>query len=61
MVDFTREIKQATKTASQTPKFAAPSSSLGGDIVNAVGTGLQFFQHPAAGIKFIGAGGCTPI
>lgn len=48
MVDFTREIKQAQKTASQTPQFAAPSNSLGGDIVNAVGTGLQFYQQQQA-------------
>jgi hypothetical protein len=48
VVDFTREIKQAQKTASQTPQFAAPSNSLGGDIVNAVGTGLQFYQQQQA-------------
>ena len=48
MVDFTREIKQATQTAASTPQFAAPSSSVGGDIVNAVGTGLQFFQQQQA-------------
>lgn len=48
MVDFTREIKQAQKTASQTPQFAAPSNSLGGDIVNAAGTGLQFYQQQQA-------------
>ena len=48
MVDFTREIKQAQKTASQTPKLEAPTNSLGGDILNAVGTGLQFYQQQQA-------------
>jgi len=48
VVDFTREIKQAQKTASQTPKLEAPTNSLGGDILNAVGTGLQFYQQQQA-------------
>ena len=48
MTEYTRDIKQLTKTASSTPQFAAPSNSLGGDIVNAVGTGLQFYQQRQA-------------
>jgi hypothetical protein len=48
MTEYTRDIKQLTQTASSTPQFAAPSNSLGGDIVNAVGTGLQFFQQKQA-------------
>jgi len=48
VVDFTREIKQATETASATPQLAAPSNSLGADIVNAVGTGMQFYQQQQA-------------
>lgn len=51
MVDFTRQIKQARDTASSTPKFAAPSSSLGGDVVNAIGTGLQFYQQQQAKVE----------
>jgi hypothetical protein len=48
MTEYTRDIKQLTQTASSTPQFAAPSNSLGGDIVNAVGTGLQFYQQRQA-------------
>lgn len=45
MAEYTKEIQQLTQQASQTPQFAPPSQSLGGDLVNAVGTGLQFFQQ----------------
>ena len=48
MVDFTREIKVAQKTAATTPQLAAPTSSLGGDIINAVGTGFQLYQQQQA-------------
>ena len=48
MTEFTRDIKQLQQTASSSPQFAAPSSSLGGDIVNAIGTGLQFYQKNQA-------------
>ena len=48
MTEFTRDIKQLQQTASQSPTFAPPSSSLGGDIVNAIGTGLQFYQKNQA-------------
>jgi hypothetical protein len=48
MTEYTRDIKQLTQTASSTPQLAAPSNSLGGDIVNAVGTGLQFYQQRQA-------------
>jgi len=48
MTEFTRDIKQLTKTASSTPQFSAPSSSLGGDIVNLASTGLQFYQQQQA-------------
>ena len=45
MAEFTRDIKQLQQTASQQPTFAPPSQSLGGDIVNLVGTGLDFTPH----------------
>jgi len=48
MTEYTRDIKQLTNTASSTPQFAAPSNSLGGDIVNAASTGLQFYQQKQA-------------
>lgn len=48
MTEYTKQIKQLTKQASQTPQFQAPSQSLGGDIVNALGTGLEFFQQQQA-------------
>lgn len=43
-----KELQMLTSQASQTPQFQAPSQSLGGDIVNAIGTGLQFFQQKQA-------------
>lgn len=48
MAEYTKQIKQLTQQASQTPQFQAPSQSLGGDIVNALGTGLQFLQQKQA-------------
>jgi hypothetical protein len=48
MVDYTRQIKTATQAASKTPVVQPPSASLAGDIVNAVGTGLQFFSQQQA-------------
>lgn len=54
MAEYTRQIQQLRQQASQTPQFQAPSQSLGGDIVNAVGTGLQFFQQQQAQQKLEG-------
>ena len=48
MAEFTRDIKQLQQTASQSPTFSPPSKSLGGDIVNAIGTGLQFYAKNKA-------------
>lgn len=48
MAEYTKQIQQLTQQASQTPQFAPPSQSLAGDIVNAVGTGLQFYQQQQA-------------
>ena len=48
MAEYTRNIEQLQKTASQQPSFAPPSQSLGGDIVNLVGTGLDFYAKNKA-------------
>ena len=48
MTEFTRDIKQLQQTASQQPSFAPPSQSLGGDIVNLLGTGLDFYAKNKA-------------
>jgi hypothetical protein len=48
MAEYTRDIQQLQRQASQTPQFAPPSNSLGGDIVNAVNTGLQFYERQQA-------------
>ena len=48
MAEYTRDIQQLQKTASQQPQFAPPSQSLGGDIVNLVGTGLDFYAKNKA-------------
>lgn len=48
MAEFTRDIKQLQQTASQQPQFAPPSQSLGGDIVNLIGTGLDFYAKGQA-------------
>ena len=54
MAEYTRQIQQLRQQASQTPQLQAPSQSLGGDIVNAIGTGLQFFQQQQAQQKLEG-------
>tara|TARA_R110000787_G_scaffold15453_10_gene47752 strand:+ start:5668 stop:7335 length:1668 start_codon:yes stop_codon:yes gene_type:complete len=54
MAEFTRDIKQLQQTASQQPSFAPPSQSLGGDIVNLVGTGLDFYAKNQAQKKLDG-------
>lgn len=48
MAEYTKNIQQLQQQASRTPQFAPPSQSLGGDIVNAIGTGLQFYQQQQA-------------
>ena len=48
MAEFTRDIKQLQKTASQQPSFAPPSQSLGQDVVNLIGTGLDFYSKNQA-------------
>lgn len=48
MTEFTRDIKQLQKTANTQPSFAPPSQSLGGDIVNLIGTGLDFYAKGKA-------------
>jgi len=54
MAEYTRDIQQLQKTASQQPQFAPPSQSLGGDIVNLVGTGLDFYAKNKAQEKLEG-------
>ena len=48
MAEFTRDIKQLQQTASQQPSFAPPSQSLAGDVVNLIGTGLDFYSKNKA-------------
>ncbi|MDB4028378.1 hypothetical protein N9459_04250 [Flavobacteriaceae bacterium] len=48
MAEYTRDIKQLQKTASQQPSFAAPSQSVAGDVVNLIGTGLDFYSKNKA-------------
>ena len=48
MAEFTRDIKQLQQTANQQPSFAPPASSVGEDIVNLVGTGLDFYAKTKA-------------
>jgi len=51
-VDYRKQqIQTLTKTANRTPQFASPSNSLGTDVVNAIGTGLQFLQQNQAQAK----------
>lgn len=48
MAEFTRDIKQLQQTASQQPSLAPPSQSLAGDVVNLIGTGLDFYSKNKA-------------
>ena len=48
MAEFTRDIKQLQQTANQQPSFAPPARSVGEDIVNLVGTGLDFYAKTKA-------------
>jgi len=48
MAEFTRDIKQLQQTAAQQPSFAPPSQSIGGDVVNLIGTGLDFYAKNQA-------------
>ena len=48
MAEYTRDIKQLQQTASQQPQFAPPSPSLAGDVVNLIGTGLDFYAKNQA-------------
>jgi len=48
MAEYTRDIKQLQREASQPVNFAPPSASLGGDIVNLIGTGLDFYSKEKA-------------
>jgi hypothetical protein len=48
MAEFTRDIKQLQQTAAQQPSFAPPSQSLAGDVVNLIGTGLDFYSKNQA-------------
>ena len=48
MAEFTRDIKQLQQTASKQPSFAPPARSMGEDIVNLVGTGLDFYAQTQA-------------
>jgi hypothetical protein len=54
MAEFTRDIKQLQQTASQQPTFAPPSQSIAGDVVNLVGTGLDFYAKNQAQKKLDG-------
>lgn len=48
MAEYTRDIQQLQKTANTQPQFAPPSQSLGGDVVNLIGTGLDFYAKGKA-------------
>lgn len=48
MTEYTRDIEQLQRTASQQPTFARPSNSLGGDLINLANTGLQFYAKQKA-------------
>lgn len=48
MAEYTRDIQQLKRDASQPISFAPPSSSLGGDIANLVNTGLNFYSKEKA-------------
>lgn len=48
MTEYTREIQQLQKAANAQPQFAAPSQSVAGDVVNLIGTGLDFYSKKKA-------------
>ena len=48
MAEFTKDIQQLRQTATQQPSIAPPSQSLAGDVVNLIGTGLDFYAKGQA-------------